>query len=62
MTDPKKAQSIVEYMILMAAVIVVLIIFLHPSRFFSNKISGYMNGTVNTFSDMVNQINAGAFR
>ena len=57
MLKSKRAQSTFEYILLVAAVIVVLIVFLNPTGIFRNTVERTLNGTVNQLNDMVNSIN-----
>lgn len=59
MTDPsrrKKGQSTVEYIILVAAILAALIVFLAPGGIFSNAVnSTFVSGT-NGMEDMANRL------
>ena len=57
MGNTAKAQSTFEYILLVAGVVVVLIVFLSPNGLFRNTIERTLNQTVNQINDMVNAIN-----
>ena len=52
----KKAQSAVEYIILIAAVIATLIVFLNPTGFFRNTVEGMLNNTVDQMNRVVRAV------
>ncbi len=52
-----KAQSAMEYIILLAAIIGVLIIFLNPTGSFKNTVERTLNTTVDQLNRMTESIN-----
>lgn len=52
-----KGQSVFEYIILLAAVIIVLLVFLNPTGAFRFTVENVLNGTVDQLNTMVNAIN-----
>jgi len=57
MKSLKKAQSTFEYIALVAAVLVVLIVFLNPSGPFRNTVERLLNQSINQISDVTNSLN-----
>lgn len=53
----RRAQSTYEYILLVAAVIVVLIVFLSPQGPFRNAVEKTLNGTVDQINAMTNSLN-----
>ncbi len=53
----RTAQSAVEYLVLSAAVLTVLIIFLNPFGNFRNNLEQQLNGSVDLLDAMVDDIN-----
>ena len=51
-----KGQSVFEYIILIAGVIVVFIVFLNPFGPFRDTVENVINGTVDQLNGMVNAI------
>ena len=56
MKKNKTGQSVIEYLLLVSAVIIVLIIFLNPSSFFRNTVENALNSSVNQLEDMANNL------
>ncbi len=52
-----KAQSVIEYLLFISAVILVLLGFLAPNGPFHKSIEGVMNQSVNQIEDMGNNYN-----
>ena len=57
MTAQKKGQGVFEYLILLAGVILVLIVFLNPGGIFRRTVENSITGVVNQIGDMVNSLN-----
>ena len=57
MTAQKKGQGVFEYLILLAGVILVLIVFLNPGGIFRQAVENNIKGVVNQIGDMVNSLN-----
>jgi len=52
----QKAQSTVEYIILFAAIVAALIIFLRPGGIFSNAVGNTFQSGTNGMTDMANRL------
>jgi len=53
----KKGQNVFEYVILLAGVILVLIVFLNPGGIFRQTVENHITDVVNQIGDMVNSLN-----
>ena len=57
----RRGQSVFEYIILLAAVIVVLIVFLSPTGPFRYSVENILSQTVDQFNNIVNSTNQALF-
>ena len=57
MPNEKKAQTTFEYILLVAAVVVILLIFLNPNGPFRNSLERMVGNTADQIDGMVNAIN-----
>jgi len=57
MKEKRKAQSGMEYIILLCAFIVVLIVFLSPGGIMHNSILGQVNGAIDQIGTMTEKTN-----
>lgn len=56
-TSTQRAQSIIEYIVLVTAVVMVFIVFLNPNGPFRRTVENLLiNGTVDQINAMVNEI------
>ena len=56
MKQKRKGQSTVEYIVLVAAVIAVLFVFLKPNGTFQNALNGSVTASANTMSKISNRL------